>query len=501
MKTVIKLFCKNWVFFAILCIGTFLGLYQLDTLPAEMWGDATAHYALAENVRHGYLFYNYAYGGDGPIYTYLVVLVSWFLGLSFYTLKFTSVLIYLLFIIVMYYLTEAIFKKKGITYIACFLTTVSFWSLTFARQPHARILVPLFVATTMLFAVKKKPIVSGIFLGLGMYTQASFWAMPLIFWKKYKILLIGIIITIPLVISFTTGGVGFFTNQSYFGEKLAVTDNYTNSQIISNLVSNVQANFFSFFLRGDEGFRLNVPDSPQLDSISALFLFNGFFLLLRVAIKEKSLKYIEFIILPFLLIQIPSILDVHNPQAQPNIGRMIGVTPFVYIMVAYGLTSTWNTISNNFTSHKTRKIIYYGCISYLLCIIAVVNIYKYYVIYPNFLPDQNTPFARIIAQNMDTYPQKTIFYVIGSNWSEWGQPEQNAITDSISVAHTINFIQPTPLPSNLCSNVQNSQHSVVFVTSPTDTTSLQELKTCGKKLYVYTLQKNSYQVANMIEIQ
>src|SRR5579864_6157088 len=101
MKYCKKLLRQYKVLLAIVCLGAFLGLYQLDNLPAEMWGDATAHYALAQDVRNGHFFFDYHYGGDGPIYTYLVVIISWVLGLSFYTLKFTSVLVYLLFIIVM----------------------------------------------------------------------------------------------------------------------------------------------------------------------------------------------------------------------------------------------------------------------------------------------------------------------------------------------------------------------------------------------------------------
>src|ERR1700730_15758580 len=125
-----KLLHQYKVLIGIVCIGAFLGLFELNTLPAEMWGDAVAHYALAKQVLHGLIFFNYRFGGDGPIYTYLVVLVSRFLGLSFYTLKFTSVLVYLLFIVCMYFLTDELFKKKEITYIATFLSTISFWSLT-----------------------------------------------------------------------------------------------------------------------------------------------------------------------------------------------------------------------------------------------------------------------------------------------------------------------------------------------------------------------------------
>jgi len=499
MKHFKKLLKNNWQLLLILFLGAFLGLFQLDNLPAEMWGDATAHYTLAQAVRHGFLFFNYQFGGDGPIYTYLVVFISWFLGLSFYTLKFTSVIVYLLFIFFMYLLTDQLFKKKEITYIASFLSAVSFWSVTFARQPHARMLVPLFIAVTLFFAVKKKTAVSGIFLGLGMYTQASFWAMPLVFWKHWKILLIGFIVTIPLLISFYTGNVGFFTNQSYFGEKLAVTDHYTFSQIAENLASNVSANFFAFITRGDEGFRINVPDSPQVDTASALFFFIGFFLLLRKSIKEKKMKYVEFIILPFLFIQIPSLLDIHNPLAQPNIGRMIGVIPFGYITTAYGLTTTWRFVINRTIKDKqVRKVLYFICIMYLLLVIAAANIYKYFIVYPYFLPDQNTPFDKIITQTINTFSFQTHTIIIGSSWGAWGQPEQQAIIDEVNPQHSVTFIQPYMPKSKLCPLLNNK---TVVITNPTDTMDQTTISTCGKTTTAYILQKNSFQVAKVIEIK
>src|SRR6185437_7921321 len=132
MKHFKEILNRYWVLISLVCLGACIGLYRLDTLPGEMWGDATAHYALAQSVMHGTFFFNYQFGGDGPIFTYLVVIISWLLGLSFYTLKFTSVLIYLAFIVTMYFLTDELFKKKEITYISTFLTTVSFWSITFA---------------------------------------------------------------------------------------------------------------------------------------------------------------------------------------------------------------------------------------------------------------------------------------------------------------------------------------------------------------------------------
>ncbi len=490
-----------WTLFGILLIGAFIGLYQLNTLPGEMWGDAIAHYYLAQQMQHGVFFYNYRYGGDGPIYTYLVVLVSWFLGLSFYTLKLTSVFVYLFFIIFLYLLAEELFKKQEIAVISGFLAAVSFWSITFARQPHARMLVPLFITITLLFAIKNKKIAAGVFLGLGMYAQASFWGMPLVFWRRYKILLLGLLITIPLLYSFATEKTGFFTNQSYFGEKLAISDNLPLSNIIHNLIHNISANFFSFFLRGDQGFRLNVPLSPHLDIISALFFFIGFFLLIRTSIKKKQMKYFEFIILPFILIQIPSLLDIHNPTAQPNIGRMIGVIPFVYLATGYGITQTWHFIfSQTIQNKKLQKIFYYLCITYLLLIITAANLYKYFVIYPYFLPDQNTPFAKIIAHTIDSYPPQTTFVVIGSGWSEWHQPEQQAIIDSMTKKHTVFFLQSPPTTTLLCDTVKTISHAVL-ITSPVDKQTLIGLAACDKQFNAYFLQKGSFTIARVLQIK
>jgi hypothetical protein len=501
MKHARKLLHQYMVLIGIVCIGVFLGLFELNNLPAEMWGDAIAHYALANQVLHGLIFFNYRFGGDGPIYTYLVVLVSKFLGLSFYTLKFTSVLVYLLFIVCMYFLTYELFKKKEITYIATFLSTISFWSLTFARQPHARMLVPFFVAATMLFAVKKKTKLSGFLLGLGMYSQASFWAMPFVFWRRYKILLIGLALTIPLVFMFEHGSVGFFTNQSYFGEKLAITDNLSLPQIINNLTSNIASNFFSFINRGDSGFRLNVPNSPHLDFASGVFFFFGFLLLIYQSIKEKKMKYIECIILPIIIIQIPSLLDIHNPNAQPNIGRMIGIIPFVYITTAYGITTTWHKITGIFNDKSAGKTLFYICIAYLLLVITIANVYKYFIVYPYFLPDNNTPFAKIIARTIDEYPQSTTFFVIGSGWGQWGQPEQQAIIDSTTIPHNITFLQVSASTQTLCSTIQTSHHLIVFITNPTDANDSSKINSCGRATHSYLLQQNSFQVASVIEVQ
>lgn len=163
----------------IILFAFLLRLYQLDSLPAEMWGDVIEHYKLADGIGDGYLFLDYRFGGDGPLFSYLVFFVSRFLGLSFYSIKFTTAFIGTILVLIVYFVAKELFGRKEVGYISSFLAAVSFWSLSFSRQAKPHILVPLFVCLTLLFLLKKKKLLSGMFLGLGMYSQAGFWGVTL----------------------------------------------------------------------------------------------------------------------------------------------------------------------------------------------------------------------------------------------------------------------------------------------------------------------------------
>ena len=498
MKPVLTYLHTNWILLCILLLAIVIGLYNLDGLPAEMWGDATAHYDLAQKVQTGHFFLDYAYGGDGPLFTYIVVTVAAFLGLSFYTLKLTSVLIYLFFILTVYLLSHALFKRRDIAYISSFLAAVSFWSITFARQPHARMLVPLFITLTVYFAVKKKHVVAGMFLGLSMYTQASIWALPLLFWRRFKILLIGLLLTIPLIYTFSHSSTGFFTDQSYFGEKLATSTHMPFDLVLQTIWQNIGSNFLSFFWRGDVGFRMNVPNSPHLDGASACFFAVGLLLLGYTVFKEKKWQYLEYLILPFFLIQIPSLLDIHNPTAQPNIGRMIGVIPFVYIITAYGLVTGLQWFFTFVLKHsKLKKDLHIICLLYLLAVIAFANCYKYFVVYPHFLPDRNTPFARIIARAIDTAPHSTSFVILGGGWGEWQQPEQTAIAASITNPHAVTYLPGFTTARDLCPLLEKPTGQTLIVVDPRNRKLATGLKKCNITPQEYFLHANGYHVARM----
>jgi hypothetical protein len=502
MKKLTLIVKSHWLLLGIVLMSFCIGIYHLDTLPGEMWGDAIAHYHLAQQVMHGDYFFDYRFGGDGPIYTYCVVFVHFLFGLSFFTLKFTSVIIAVVFVFVMYHFAYALFQKKEIAFVTAFLSSVSFYTIVFARQPHARMLVPLFIVVAIFFAMKKKMWFAGLFLGLGMYTQASYWAMPFVFLRRYKIMLTGFGVSLPLLMSFATGTSGFFTDTSYFGEKLAVSSHLSVDAIIGAISHNIIANFLSFFLTGDGGFRLNVPQSPHFDIVSAVFFFIGFILLVHRIYTKKHWYLLEFILLPLFIVQIPSFLDIHNPQAQPNIGRMIGIIPFVYVSIAYGLTISLQFVTKKLVKQTImRKYISVFLLVIFLSMIATLNIYKYFILYPDTLPNHNTPFGKIIAQKIDSYPQSTSFIIIGSGWGEWGQPEQDAIALSRTKPHELLFIQPPVNPSVLCQNIVLKRGNSVFIINPLDEKSLAALQSCGITLKRRVVHKNNDDIADFIEIK
>jgi hypothetical protein len=482
---------KNWVILSIIFLGFIAGVYNLDGLPAEMWNDPINHYRLARAILSGNFFFDYQFGGDGPIYTYLVVLISSIVGLSYYTLKLTSVLISLCFIFTMYVLALEFFRKKEIAYITAFLTAVSFWSLNFARQPHARILVPLFVALTLFFALKKKTLLAGILLGVGMYAQASFWAMPFIFLNRLRIFLIGFLLTIPLFISFALYPTGFFSNNSYFGEKLALSSSLDFHQIIDIILSNLSSNLLAYNIQGDSSFRMNVPGDPHLDIISGGFFIIGFILITYKAIKEKKRQFLLYFVLLFFLIQLPSLLDIHNPLSQPNIGRMIGVIPIVFMSTAYGIYVVIKKIS-------TYTVPTYLNIALILLIIATLNFNKYFNLYPQSLPNKNTSFDKIIAALIDTYPKNTTVVVIGSGWGEKKQPEKEAIQFQVTTLRPISFLSMNEAKTALCAKLKLQKNSVIF-TDPAEKNIKKEAQKCGTVVHTKVIIANGYKVTRIIE--
>ena len=128
------------------------------------------------------------------------------------------------------------------------------------------------------------------------------------------------------------------------------------------------------------------------------------------------------------------ILVVNSPFDVPSATRSIGILPFVYILIAYGFDSVMRLIKT-----KSIKLI---AILFLVAIF-ILNFNQVFIEYPRGLPNQNVPFDKIIALEIDKLPRNISVYVIGCCWGEWGQPDTRAIKYRLNHARKYKYPPPT----------------------------------------------------------
>jgi len=472
----------------IVIISTFLRLYKLDSIPGEMWGDVNEHYKMAKSINDGHFFLSYVFGGDGPLFSYLVTLISKIFGLSFWSIKFTTAIVGILLVIATYYLAQELFKNKRISLISTFLIAISFWSVTFSRQAKPHILVPLLVVLAFYYLLKKKYIFAGIFFGLGMYSQAGFWGAFLFSFYNPLSFLTASIVLLPFILNLNQS---FSLSGSFYTEKLGINSGFNFTQAILTVFQNFCKNILSFNIRGDNAFRHTISGQPHLDFISGVFFLIGFLLIIIMVIKKRNIKLLLYFVLPFFIIQIPSIMDIKNPLSIPNMGRMIGVIPFVYISVAYGL----NWLMSFFENKVVKNLL----LVFILAVIFFINFNDYFYKYTKNLPNENTAFGKIISEEVNkSYENIDTILMVGCCWGQWGQPEPDSVRFLLNNKKIIKFMN-MGIDNYNCDLIPMGSR-VLIITAP-EVNNMAGIGKCFKIKKEYLIKKNNYSIAKFIDVE
>jgi len=437
MKNCLNKFLKLKWFIAILGLGIFLRLLWIDKIPGEMWADIVDGYEFTKRILTGE-WPLYFVLGNGPLFFYFAAIMSLLFGLSFLTLKLTSVTVGIALIIGSYFLAKELFNGK-IALLTALFVAISKWALIYSRWGNMNILVPAFVSFIFYFLYKayktgkgKYFIIVSVLTGIGLYNYPAFLFVPFtigilflysfIFKRTFivqHLKHIGLSLVIFLIISipFTRmiNQFAFFDSNSYFGSKIFTQDKKLPAEFVGKIGNNIVASLEMFYIKGDSSFRANISEKPHVDFVSGIFLFIGFVCLFKkFSFKGKFL----FLLLPLITLQLPMILVVNSPFDVPSATRSIGILPFVYILIAYGFDSVMRLIKT-----KSIKLI---AILFLVAIF-ILNFNQVFIEYPRGLPNQNVPFDKIIALEIDKLPRNISVYVIGCCWGEWGQPDTRAI--------------------------------------------------------------------------
>jgi hypothetical protein len=417
----------------IVMVGLLIRLFRLAGIPAEMWGDVIGHYYLATKILEGHLFLDYEFGGDGPLFSYLAAGVAEIGGLSFESLKLTGALVGAALVPAVYFYVRTLFDSRTTGYVAAILTAVSFWPVVISRQAKPYILVPVLVALALTFALKRKPVLAGVVVGIGMYAQAAFWGAPFLFLLMPLALPFAALVALPLIISFVQSPDTILGSQSYLGSKLDVVS--TPGARVVGLLENFKNNALSFNVSGDQTFRQNIAGHPHLDVVTGVLFLAGLILAVIHTVRTRDRRMLFWFLLPFLVLQIPMLTD-QVASDSPNTGRLACLIPVTMAAAAYGfqwlVAKLCALLSGRVPDSRKVAGAAGGAV---LAVIAVINLNNYFNVYPHGLPNNNTPFDLAIAQNMNRSALGTTLILIGGGWGQFGQPEPEAVWFRTTAGH------------------------------------------------------------------
>lgn len=298
MVKIINRHKEKIILFFIFLLGFFLRVYKLDKIPGELWGDVNEHIIYAKGILQGKL--HVGWGGNGPIFDYLVALFFLIFGKNFLAIKLTTVFIGILVLYFGYLITKKINDNKIVIYLISFLMSTSFWLISFSRQAKPYILVLLFVELFIYLYLNKRYFLSGLILGLKLFVQSSFWGMSIFSLFHWQIFLIFLPFFILIFFHQIYPEI-LLSSTSYLGEKIG--HNLDTWQKIKYFIENVFDNFQSIIFKGDIVFRHNIPGRPILDYFLGLFFIIGFFIFFKkILFNFKKRKINLFLILIFIFL-------------------------------------------------------------------------------------------------------------------------------------------------------------------------------------------------------
>ena len=459
-----------------------LRLFKLDTLQSEVYGDI--------NIVHEYLFAirdgewpTYFSLSSGPLYHYLIYPLIQITGQSYFGIKFASALVSLLALLFLFLLCRRL-VGDWFAVIAVFIGGVSSWLLVFSRLGNSQILLPLLTTLSLYLLVRFKQdqrridlMLCAFFSTLGLYGYPQSFVMPAAIFMALMFMrtslrqltlfvIVAVITALPFIPIFNDDPNNFV--RGYIGGKLA-----GNPNPIPSLITNLIAGALAFHVKGDSVFRSNPPGLPHLDLLSGVLMLAG----MAFWFGKERHSYWPVLLIPFAVLQVPSIMVLNFPGEVPSASRTLAVAPVVYIFVASGL---WWLLRQLRQRSGLPAATGAGLIG--LAAIFGLNADRYFNQYISGLPYQNTPVARTIQKYTDTLSPDTHVYLAGCCWQE-GMPEPKSIQFEMKYPKNLEYVDPLLLT---CDALNSYPVGSVFVWAPSVPVPSLRTQVCANALPAQT---------------
>jgi hypothetical protein len=151
------------------------------------------------------------------------------------------------------------------------------------------------------------------------------------------------------------------------------------------------------------------------------------------------------LLVPLVLLQLPSALVVNFPNEVPSASRALGSAPVAYVLVASGLWWLFELLRRRVSAQWLAP----AALAAVLVAMLGLNMQRYFVDYIGGLPYDNTPIARLVRQHIDSLPKDTKVYLYHCCW-ERGMPEPKSIRYDMPETRT--FVE-VPLGSLNCNTL------------------------------------------------
>lgn len=484
----------NWEYFLLACIcAVYLGItaYRLFQLPGEWYGDISIEHREVVSILSGQWPWQFNLSA-GPAYHYIVAGFAYFLGASYNTYKLASVVTGLASILLIYLLGKE-FAGPRVGLLSALAGAVSFWMILFARLGSSpQILSPVLSPGAVYFLLRFKrtrrwydAAISMVFAGWGLFTYPSTFVIPIIvlglilwqvtffrdraLWWRALAITIGILLPFAIWFGYTVHANPAFTQAGYVGSKIA-EQRQSPVAIVETFATNMVKALGMFQVHGDEAFRTNIPGKPMLDPLSGVMMDLGF---MWIFLNSRLRSRWAFIIMPALIMLMPSAAPGIAQIEIPSASRSLGVAPFIFVLVGCGIDAVWiiaqrwlnsreslkKQMSRLF-SHRAaasadsdRTIPLTGArpagesrirgswlngvmIGLVVLVIGYFNITQYFNTYAWQLPGHNQPWDLLIAQYLQTLPSHTVVKMTACCWEDPEQPSSQVINYHLETMHS-----------------------------------------------------------------
>ena len=458
--------------------------YRLDDLQSEIYGDIVTVYDYANGVITRQWLIEFILSA-GPFYFYLIWPLLAIAGLSYWSLKLASVLVSLLTLVFTYLLAREL-MDDWFALLTSAIAGVSSWLLIFSRLGNFPIAVPLVVMADLWLLARFIRTQSrwdlfwcSLVAALGLYVYPQTFVLPLVIvltlvalrWFGHNVQWPSVFLMLAIILAASLPWLFLIFLKSpeawlegYVGGKLTGAQSGP-----SILLGNIFRSLAALHIHGDEVSRSNPAGLPHLDPLSGLLFLLG----LVFWMSPSRRRWLPLIVIPFLVLQIPSILVLANPEEVPSATRTLGIAPIAYLLSASGLWMLTQVVLKQFS----RRTAFITSMTVFLLITAL-NGERYFDTYIRGLPYHNTPIASLAADYVNRLPPGTDVFLVDCCWDE-NMPEPKGMRYSMFRPSELNELQSNDLT---CDLLDGLSQPAVLIWSERRGLPSDQLANCADKL-------------------